>query len=78
MKRLDLLHLIMLVIVLILGFYLWFTPYQYKGYAELVVRINRFTGAADLLNLDGWERMEPAAPKKGTTLLERLEEPKRK
>ncbi len=79
MKRLDLMHWIMLAIILILGFYLWISPYQYKRYAELVVRINRITGEADLLKLDGWKRMEPKKKRPTLTLGDLLDdEPKPK
>ena len=58
MKRPDLAHWIMLAIILILGFYLWLTPYHYEKGATTVVRINRFTGEADILKIDGWHRLE--------------------
>ena len=76
MKRL---HWIILVVILILGFYLWLTSYQYRNWRGSIVRINRITGAADVLKIDGWQRMEPEAPKKRITLEDLgLEEPKPK
>ncbi len=64
MKRLDQLHWIMLVIILILGFYLFLSPYEYKKVREYIIRINRITGSVDMLTgggEKGWSRLRGSA-----------------
>ena len=58
MKRLDQLHWIMLVIILILSFYLFLSPYEYTKMGEynIPIRINKFTGTVDRLGPKGWYR----------------------
>ena len=69
MKKIDWLHWSLAAIVCVLSFYLWLTPYRYEKYAGILVRINRFTGNADILRLEGWQPMQPTKQARG-----RLEE----
>ena len=58
MKRPDVGHWIMATIILILGLFLWLTPYQYKKMGPyIIVRIHRLTGEADRLLSNGWRPM---------------------
>ncbi len=58
-KKLDWLHYVLLVIVLILGFFLWLTPYQYhRGISGYLVRTHRLSGKAELLTFNGWRPMQ--------------------
>jgi len=45
--------------------FVWPTPYRYDhftaGGTSLPVRIHRITGRAEILRLNGWEPLEPAA-----------------
>lgn len=38
------------------GFYIWPTPYREYRVGEAMLRVNRFTGATDVLRADGWQR----------------------
>ena len=57
MKRPDVGHWIMATIILILSLFLWLTPYQYKKWEGVIVRIHRLTGKADMLDIEGWYPM---------------------
>lgn len=69
-KRLDWLHWLLLMVVLLQGFYLWFDPYIYRSWVNgQLVRISRFTGEAERLSSRGWESLE-AKPVKAPTVRE--------
>jgi len=64
MKRLDQLHWIMLVIILILSFYLFLSPYEYNKMRGYIIRINRITGSVDMFTgkgEKGWSRLRESA-----------------
>jgi hypothetical protein len=62
-------------IILALAYWVWPTPYRYVIPREpriQVVRINRFTGDADYLLLNGWHRAKLPPGAKGPLKLDEL------
>lgn len=78
-KRLDWLHWLLLMVVLLQGFYLWFDPYTYRSaFKGHLVRISRFTGEAEQLSSQGWISLETKPVKAPTVerfILEPVEPP---
>jgi hypothetical protein len=48
---------LVIVVVLVALLTTWPTPWRFEHACTRLVRINRFTGAADLLMDDGWSRL---------------------
>ena len=61
-KRLDWLHWLMLLVIAVLAFFLWVSPYRYEKMGQRIVRIKRFSGEAEILRVDGWKTMKPRVP----------------
>lgn len=63
---------IVLIGVMVFGWFVWPTQYRYDhmqfGYGparhEGIIRINRFSGVAEVLSTQGWRRLEPTPPRK--------------
>lgn len=56
MKKLDWLHWVLLAVILVQGFYLWVTPYEYRSWRGSLARISRFSGRTEVLNSAvGWK-----------------------
>lgn len=54
-----------LTIVIFIAAFVWPTMYRYDRFYKTVVRTNRFTGNAEMLTTEGWDKMQ-SSPKRVT------------
>jgi hypothetical protein len=62
------LSIAVIALALLWGFFIWPTPYRYgqidwSGLGGSPVRINRFTGHAQILVPNGWKNLERSRPR---------------
>ncbi len=50
--------IIVLLFVIFTAVFIWPTLYRYERSYQTVVRINRFTGNAEMLTTEGWDKMQ--------------------
>lgn len=69
MKRLVIIQVFACVVLVFLGIFVWPTRYRYdhikQGSMTLPIRIDRFTGRAEALYLEGgWSDLTPVPPER--------------
>lgn len=58
MKKLDWLHWLFAVFIVLAAVFFWLTLYQYEHFYQALVRTHRVTGITEKLTDRGWIRMQ--------------------